>query len=401
MNTAPVVAHTQIGNIMNAKELAREALALIDGAKARDGILTAAERARLKAIDDILEGGPSKNADPHGLRAEQARAEAVLKSMFDGTYKSTNAAKSGKGHLSLKLDADGAKAALTTSSGGVGLKALLAEGVSVAPVSIDADPVAEGRPAASLLDLLPVIRQESPVYAYLRQTQRTENAKPVARGELKPTSVYGLTRVDGRLRVVAHLSEPVSKFDLSDYPSLETFLKVEMLGGLNAALVTQALNGDGVGENFTGLNATSGILTQAFSGDTFTTLRKSLTALEVAGHVPSGIAMHPTNWEAFKLARENGATGAFIMSAAPVDVARRLLFGVPVAATAAVPVGTAWVLSEGSAHIRIDAEAPGAVLEWGMVGDDFARNQIRARAELRADLSVERPGGIVKVSLTA
>lgn len=182
---------------------------------------------------------------------------------------------------------------------------------------------------------------------------------------------------------------------------METFLKSELLGGLNAALVTQALNGDGVGENFTGLNTTSGILTQAFSGDTFTTVRKSLTALEVAGHVPNGIAMHPTDWKAFELARENGATGAFIMSAAPVDVARRLLFGVPVAATAAVPVGTAWVLSEGSAHIRIDADAPGAVLEWGMVGDDFARNQIRARAELRADLSVERPGGIVKVSLTA
>ena len=71
------------------------------------------------------------------------------------------------------------------------------------------------------------------------------------------------------------------------------------------------------------------------------------------------------------------------------------------AATAAVPVGTAWVLSEGSAHIRLGADAPGADLEWGMVGDDFARNQIRARAEPRADLSVERPGGIVKVTLTA
>lgn len=101
------------------------------------------------------------------------------------------------------------------------------------------------------------------------------------------------------------------------------------------------------------------------------------------------------------MARENGTNGALIMNAAPVDVATRRLWGLPVAATSTVPVGKAWVLSEGSAHVRLHAQDPGAFIEWGMVGDDFAKNLVRARAEFRADLSVEKPGGIVNVSLTA
>ena len=377
---------------MNAKELAREALALIDGAKARDGKLTDTELSRLKTIDNLLAGVPSKD-DP-GVKADEelwARMQSATR---------TNAVKSGKGHLSLKLDAEGTKAALTNQRG-VGIKALLADGASVAPVSLDADIVAEGKPATSLLDLLPIIRQESPAYRYLRQVTRTNAAKPVARGELKPESAYALEPINGMLKIVAHVSEPIHEFDLADFASLETFLKSELLYGLHVALVTQALNGDGTGANFTGLNTVSGVLTQSFSGDAFTTLRKALTSLELAGHVPSGIAMHPTAWEGIELAREDGATGGFLLNGGPVNVAQRKLWGVPVAATSAVPAGTAWVLSDGAAHLRMDADAPGALLAWGRVGDDFQRNQVRARAELRADLSVERPGGIVKVSLTA
>lgn len=52
-------------------------------------------------------------------------------------------------------------------------------------------------------------------------------------------------------------------------------------------------------------------------------------------------------------------------------------------------------------NIRVDADAPGAVLEWGMVGHAVAGKQLRARAELRADLSVERPGGIHSQTLDA
>lgn len=378
------------------QRLAKEALDLITRVKARDGKLTDSEQARLKAIDARM--GELDN-DPTGLEAEHQKAAALVNSMFGGTYKASESGGTG-GHLSFRLSREGVKSALSTSRG-VGIKALIVDGSSIAPVSLDANIVAEGKPATSLLDLLPIIREDSSAYRYLRQTTRTNAAAPVARGALKPESKYSLTPVDGRLKIIAHVSEPIHEFDLSDFSNLETFLRDKMLYGLHLAMVTQALNGDGTGESFTGFNSVSGTLTQAFSGDVLTTLRKALTALELNGQTPSGIVMSPSDWEAIELLREDGATGGFMLSGGPVDVAKRRLWGVPVAATSAVPNGTAWVLSEGSAHLRLDANAPGAVLAWGRVGDDFQRNQVRARAELRADLSVEKPGGIVKVSLTA
>lgn len=360
--------------------------------------LTAAEHAD---VMDALEAAAKADA---AAKAAQAQAGVPTWEDLTTNFKAGPVADvdTGKpGHLSFNLSVKAARQAITTASGRVGLKALIAEGASIATVDYDTNVVAQGRPATSVLDLLPVLSVSEPQYAYLRQTTRTYNAAPVAPGELKPTSIYGLTRIDGRLKVIAHLSEPINKFDLGDIPSLDTFLRTELMAGLQAALVAQVFNGDGTGANFTGLANVSGILTQAFSGDTFTTLRKSLTALETAGYTPNGIVMHPSDWEAVELTREDGATGGFLLGNAPVDVARRKLWGLPVAATSTVPVGKAWVLSEGSAHIRMHAQDPGAFIEWGMVGDDFAKNLVRARAEFRADLSVEKPGGIVNVSLSA
>ena len=47
--------------------------------------------------------------------------------------------------------------------------------------------MALGKPALSLLDVIPVVQQAIPKFAYMRQTVRTNNAAVVAAGALKPT----------------------------------------------------------------------------------------------------------------------------------------------------------------------------------------------------------------------
>ena len=118
-----------------------------------------------------------------------------------------------------------------------------------------------GEAPTSLVEVLPAITRPV-VYRYLRQTTRTNNDAPVAAGALKPTSVYGLTQVDGRLHVIAHLSEPMDKFLLQDTSSLADFVRLEMVSGIHSAVETQLVSGDGTGENLTGLSNTSGIQTQ-------------------------------------------------------------------------------------------------------------------------------------------
>ena len=48
--------------------------------------------------------------------------------------------------------------------------------------------MALGKPARSLLDVIPVTAHDGTEFAYMRQTTRTNNAAVVAEGATKPTS---------------------------------------------------------------------------------------------------------------------------------------------------------------------------------------------------------------------
>lgn len=271
----------------------------------------------------------------------------------------------------------------------------LIDAIEVTVPTQESTPVSMGMPASSVWDVIPMIKK-SREFSYLRQITRTNNAAPVAIGEKKPTSIYTLDRVNGRLKVIAHLSEPVDKYVLTDNASLSQFLQAEMAYGIYLALENQLFNGDGLGENFTGLNATSGIQTQAFATSRILTARKAITKTEtISGDVAGAFVFSPTDWEAIETT--TSTTGEYVLGdGVPVDRAARRLWGKPVSTSLAVPDGNAWYISEGSVELASDLSLD---MAWGLSGDDFDRNQVRARLETRADLMVKRPMGVVKLAL--
>ena len=114
------------------------------------------------------------------------------------------------------------------------------------------------RTALTLIDAIPAVRRQSPVYRYLRESVRTPNAAPVAPGAAKPTSTFTVLSVDDRLRVVATLSEAVDRFILEDAVALRQFLEAELIDAVRRAIETQIVTGDATGENFRGFNSISG-----------------------------------------------------------------------------------------------------------------------------------------------
>lgn len=93
-----------------------------------------------------------------------------------------------------------------------GTKALAPSGAAVVGQEFEADPIALGRVATGLLDVLPVKQHSSPEFSYMLQGTRTNNAAVVAAGAVKPTSPLGLVKVDKSLSVIAHLSEGVPRY---------------------------------------------------------------------------------------------------------------------------------------------------------------------------------------------
>lgn len=283
--------------------------------------------------------------------------------------------------------------------GGFNVKSLLSAGTQVTPAQTLTSPVTLAKPATSLLDLLPVrILAEGAEYSYLTQTTRTNNAAPVADGALKPTSVYAMERVSRSLEVIAHLSEPIPEYWLKDSKDLGEFIASELGYGLQLAVENQAMNGNGTSPNLLGLLAASGIQAQVFNTTQILTVRSAITKVEILGYTASGLVLHPSDWEAIETAADGEDRFFMTPGSNPVDRAARRLWSVPVALSTQVAEGSGVLLSDGAAGLVTDGRVE---FEMARVGDDFERNQVRARVEGRFGVEVFRPTGIVEIDLTA
>lgn len=270
----------------------------------------------------------------------------------------------------------------------IGEKAIASGSSVFVDTELTPTPIAMGRPATALLNVIPVTRHGQPAYSYLRQSVRTNNAAVVAEGAVKPTSVYTFVKVDGALSVIAHLSEAIPRYWLEDRKEIQDFLKSEMAYGLQLAIESKVL---------ADINATSGIQTQDFDTSILVTLRKSLTKLEANGYTPSAIVVDPLDWETLELAL--ATTTAIEYNGLPYDAATRRLWNTTVVVANIEAQGTAHVLAQGA--VGLDTDTSGVQLQWSEQSnaDDWSKNLVRARMEGRFGTSVYTPFGVVKATI--
>jgi hypothetical protein len=235
------------------------------------------------------------------------------------------------------------------------------------------------------LDLLPTKGHSTQEFAYLAENTRTNNTAVVTDGAVKPTSVYGVTRVVKSLEVVAHISEGFNRFWMADDQMLMGFLQIEMLYGLSRAVESLVL----------GIIDAASIQMQAYATSPLT-LRKALTKLEIAGYQASGIVISPTDWESVELS--SSTINAMEHHALPYDSAARKPYGVPIAVSIAQDDGYVHVLSGGS--VAVDTDDAGIQTQWSenSNADDVSRSLVRCRTEGHYSASVYAPQGVVLAS---
>lgn len=278
-----------------------------------------------------------------------------------------------------------------------GTKALIGAGTQTIPTPLVDKPIMlPGQSAFTLSQLLPRKAVTSPTYQYLKQTQRENNAAVVPIGTLKPTSLYGFEQVNGELATVAHLSEAFPEQWAEDFPEAVEALTSELLTGIWDADEDLILNGDGTGDNPTGILNTSGVLTQAFAIDMLTTTRTAITQLEKLNHRAGAFVLHPDDWQKIELARNT--SGQLEYSSGPIDRAQMRLWGVPVSTSTRITAGTGLALDLDSAYVLTKGDMQ--VLATNAVADDVMYNKLRIRVEHRFGLAVTKPTGIVKMTLT-
>lgn len=264
-----------------------------------------------------------------------------------------------------------------------------------------------GRYALNVLGLIARTTTGSDTFEWVRQTRHSQEAAPVAEANVteytgatgqvegrKPEATIEFERVTGNVVTIAQWIA-ASKRALQDAGQLRGIVNEDLVADLMEELEYQIINGNGVGENFTGILNTTGILTQAFETDLLTTIRRARTALEVQGQsYPTALLLHPNDLETVDLLRDDD--GRFYYGG-PATGGVPQIWRVRVVDCQTMPEG--YGLMGDFRKARLYDREQATITVSDSHEDFFVRNMVAILAELRAGLAVVRPSAFVVIDL--
>ena len=265
-----------------------------------------------------------------------------------------------------------------------------------------------GRRERTLLDLIGRRTTTSDLIEFVvRQTAKITQATVVpeanvttytgATGEVeggKPEAALAFERVQTGVKTIAAWI-PATKRALSDASQLRGIIDDELRQDLSEELEDQIWDGDGTGDNFTGITNTAGILTQAWDTDILTTTRKAKTALRITGRTrPTAWVLNPADWEKLELLKDSINHYYY---GGPLSNGDPRLWGIPIVESEVVDEGTA-ALADWRKAVIWDREVA-SISVSDSHSDFFIRNLVAILAELRAAFGVIRPSAFILVDL--
>lgn len=256
-------------------------------------------------------------------------------------------------------------------------------------------------------DLVDFVQETSHTNAAAVVAEATSSAAPTsvdaggalvlnAGGGYKPEGSWAFAVVQAAVKTIAEWV-PITKRALADVAALEGLINDELRLDVMEAEEGQILNGDGTGENITGINNTSGIQTQAYSTDLFETVRKGITKARTVGRVnPNAVVLNPTDAETIDLTKDGNERYYF---GGPQGIGPRTLWGVPVVESESQAAGTG-LLGDFTKAVIWDREQTTVTMSDSHA-DFFIRNLVAILAEERLAFGVTRPKAFVSLDLTA
>jgi len=250
----------------------------------------------------------------------------------------------------------------------------------------------------TIRDLLAQGRISSNSLEYVRENVFTNSAAPVAEGTLKPESNLTFTKETANVKTIAHWIQ-ASRQVMDDAPMLESYVNNRLLFGLALVEEGQLLNGDGTGDNLTGLNQVATAYDTALNatGDTRADqIAHAIFQTSESEFEASGIILNPRDWHAIALLKD--AEGRYIFGG-PAAFAAKVMWGLPVVATKAQALGTftvggfdlaSQVWDRMDATVEISREDR----------DNFVKNMLTILCEERLALAHYRTSAIIKGAFT-
>ncbi|HMM95391.1 phage major capsid protein [Phycicoccus sp.] len=400
-----------------------------------------AEARELKGLLDDMEGGAELKAylqqtpESKGLGAAAAAAGAAggegsglwvpghgpanLGRMFTESEEFKSLVRSGAATMPSAWEIEGVDATALVGQGTYGVKDVYAGmGGALHDTShgfgkVQFDPtVPRNMRRARVRDLFPVAQTSANLIDFFRvlgfgtdRLDLSSSASVVpdyAAGNfgLKPHSALKFENAQASVRTIAHY-EVAHRNVLQDEPQLQSTINNELLYGLRLTEDAQILNGTGTGEDLLGILRTPGI--QSYDQSTNASdkkqdaLRRAATKAILAYYDPTGVVLHPYDWEEIEL--DKGTDGHYSVAVSVAMGAEQKIWRMPVVDSPAIAQGTALVGAFGlGAQLYDRMQANIRIAEQH--ADFFIRNAVAILAEERLALAVKRPESFVKVNFS-
>lgn len=247
----------------------------------------------------------------------------------------------------------------------------------------------------TIRDIITLGETGSDTVEYVRVTGVTNNAAFTAEAAnttdgdasgKKPESAMAFARIAESVKTLAHWV-PTTTRAVQDAGQLRTIIDAFLLYGILEELEDQILQGNGAGENFTGIFNTANINFSPFDTDVLKTARQARTLVTLNGRTaPTAYVMHPLDWEAIDLQKDSQGRYYF---GGPTALGQKTLWGLPVVESEACTQGEAMVANWKFAFLwdRLQSQ----ISVSNSHNDFFVRNLLAVLAEMRAAFGVIRP----------
>ena len=249
--------------------------------------------------------------------------------------------------------------------------------------------------ALTVLDFVSVAQTNSNQVHYTQEDTFVDEAKEQIEGVVKAESDLTFKLVEEPVRTIAHFLK-LSRQVMDDAPALEAYVNRRLTHGVRQRLQRQILRGDGNSPNIAGLSA-SGRHT-AFtptSGDiALDSINRAKYAVIGADFTPNVVFINPADWGAIEREKIQGSAYALADGAAVTYVNNGLtplVWGMSVVPSNDVESGKFYVADSNAFELWT---RQGVSIELGFVNDDFTRNLMTLRAEMRAALAVYQPAAV-------
>ena len=248
-------------------------------------------------------------------------------------------------------------------------------------------------------ELIPIVPTDFDTVAWMEETTHTNNAVEKAEGAALGEAALAYTQRTTPVELCG-VTLPVTLQQLEDVPGLRGLVDGRLTYMVLNRIDSQLLVGNGTTPNIKGYLNWTGVQTQAKGADsTIDAIFKAITKVRgtTAGTgfaEPTGIVMHPNDWEPVRLAKT--ADGIYILGS-PTEAGPTQLWGKPALITSAITEGTGLVGDfTGYSELRTKQGMRVEITDSNEA--EFLALIYRIRAFVRLALAVHRPSAYCQVT---